>query len=148
MSRPAAGGYRNRRSVVSGVSQRDIDPLTPGRLGSLPREPDPGRLPCDNLDLPQPEPTTEPQRLDHRLLGGKPRRQVPSGPRPRRCVLTLGHREDSFGQAWMALQSALHAVDLKQVDADTGHRAGGYLPMLAISFAVARSPDAPAPIAT
>jgi hypothetical protein len=72
---------------------------------------------------------------------------VPARPGPGRRVLALGGGEDALGQAGVALQGALHPVDLQQVDADAGHRTGGYLPMPAINFAVASSPEAPEPIA-
>jgi hypothetical protein len=47
----------------------------------------------------------------------------------------------------VALQGALHALDLKQVDADAAGHRQGYFSRPTISFAVATSPSDPEPIA-
>jgi hypothetical protein len=127
------------------MGQRDIDPLVPGDFGGPPREPHRRWFARDDLNLAQPK-AAHPKRLDDRLLGSEPRRQVTPRPSPGCRVLTLGLGEDTLGEAGVARQGALETVDLELVDADAWHGAG-YLPMPAISVAVASSPEEPEPIA-
>ena len=76
--------------------------------------------------------------------------EVPAGTRPGRRVLLLGRGEEALGEARVALESALHPLDLEQVDTDSGgHRLDltTYLVRPTIIFAVVRSPEEPAQIA-
>ncbi len=71
----------------------------------------------------RPKPSLDPERLHHRLLRGKPGREVAPRAGAGGSVLQLLLGEDPLGQARMALQRALEAVDLEQVDADAGGHA-------------------------
>jgi hypothetical protein len=78
----------------------------------------PRGLPADHLDLPRRHAGA--QRLDHRLLGGEPRREVAAGPGAPARVGQLTRREEAIREARAPFEGALQAFNLDQVDADGG----------------------------
>ena len=68
----------------------------------------------------RPKPPREAERLDDRLLGGEAGGEMAPGPGAIGGVAALGLGEDPLGEARVALQGALQAADLQQVDADAG----------------------------
>ena len=101
------------------------------------------RLAGLDLDLAQAElPLAE--RLQRRLLGAEARGQMLSRPPAGARVLELGLGEDAIGEAGMALECALEALDLQQVDADRGR--DRYLSTPATVLVRLRSPSLPLPV--
>lgn len=69
------------------------------------------------------------ESLDHCLLGGEPRRQMPAGPGTTGRVREFPLTEDPLGQTGAPTERRLDSIDLDQVDADStisGHRLHGY----------------------
>ena len=124
-----------------------VDPRPAAASAARPDSRTVGGSPGDDLDLAQAEAARSPSALTTASLAAKRAARWRPGRARAAAYSTLGRGEDPLGEPGMALQGALHPLDLEQVDADAGHQAARYLPRPTISFAVARSPEAPEPIA-
>jgi hypothetical protein len=131
--------------VLARVRERDpqLDPLLGRGLRRPSVQPDPGRLSSLDLDFAQAE-VAAAQRLQRCLLGAEAGRQVLSRTAPGARVLELGGGENAIRQARMALEGALEALDLQQVDADRGR--DRYLSTPITVLVRPRSPSSPLPV--
>src|SRR5919106_5177695 len=96
-----------------------LDALALRELGCASVEAQPRGLiaTAENLDLVQPQ-APDPEALQGRLLGGEPGGEMASRAAPVGGGLDLGRGEDTLAQAGTALERALEALDLDQVDTD------------------------------
>ena len=109
-------GDRGRK--VARVGQRESIRRPAAAAAARPESATVGGSPATTSISTQAEAAAEAERLDHRLLGGEAGGEVPAGPGSGRGVVALGLGEDPLGEARVALQRALQAVDLEQVDPD------------------------------
>ena len=79
----------------------------------------PGRL-AGTISISEAAALREPERLQHRLLGGEAGGEVAAGAGPGTGVRQLLGGEEALGQSRPPLQGALEASDLDQIDADPG----------------------------
>ncbi len=136
-------GDRDSGGGVPRMRQRDGDLGVARHFRRLAMQLQPRGFAADDLDLLRRY--SPPQRLDHRLLRRKARRQVAAGTRALAGVGELRGREQPLREPRTALQRALDAVDLDQVDADARGATAAYLrPTTALSSAW--SPLAPEPV--